>query len=335
MPAQRNALIVKGYAHVFTWSQCAEVEEDAREFQANAFDTVQSVFRVSDTNSWITCGVEQHEDGNYHVHLGLVRVDNKAVKVGRRLDIEGVHPNVSPHVPTIDSKRAALRYPLKEDEEPIVSFDEDIEELFEADTSTNGNSRNGGCWALALEADTYEGALDIIKSNEPKEFILRHREITTFFEAYFTPPFKPTYAATDFVVDPIDWENVPMRNSVVICGPPNIGKSQYALAQLGENPLFVSHMDFLTKFKPACHTGILFDEVSFKKFPPTSFISVLDRELPRQIHCRYRVATIPPGTKKIICVNDLANVYPENADGDTLAAIEDRMTIIRLTDTTF
>lgn len=336
-PVRAHELQVKGYAHVFTWSQVASTPDAASVFFQKALDVVETVLKLDRGHpDYWSGGVEQHKDGNYHIHVGVVRARNNAVKVGRRFDIERIHPNVSPHVPTVSSKRAALSYPLKENSETWVSFEEDVEELFTDDAvAVVENSTKGGAWALALEADSYEDALDIIKQHEPKEFILRHREIVSFFEGYFAPVFTPAFKPEDFILPSINWDDIPLRNSVVIVGPPNLGKSQYALAQLGEKPLFCSHIDQLTKFKPAVHTGILLDEVSFKKVPPTAFISVLDRELPRQIHCRYKVATIPPKIKKILCTNDLSNIYPESADGDTLAAIEDRMTIMYVTQKTY
>lgn len=270
----------------------------------------------------------------------MVRHTNKAVSIGQRLDVQSVHPNVSTHVPTKDSKIAALTYPLKEDEQGYKSFGDDVD-LEEVITDSRSGGRGGGgggnqgAWSDALAATSYDAAMEILREKEPKDYVTRHRDISSFFKTYFAPKFKPTYGLDDFLLAPIDWDSVPKRNSVVIVGPPNLGKTQYALAQLGECPLFVTHIDHVARFDPTVHTGILFDEVSFKKFPPSSFVSVLDRELPRQIHCRYKVAEIPADVKKIICTNDLENVIPEAATDDTLAAIEDRMTIYRITQKTY
>lgn len=325
--------VLKGYGHVLTYSQCHATEAGARLFLFKALDVVQRVLGLRDGADKVTGGVEEHEDGRFHVHIGLVRVDSKAVKIGRRLDVDGVHPNVSAHRFTTPSLRAALAYPLKEDEEGYCNFDEDIEDLFDplpGRSASTATAERANAWKAALDAPSYEDALEMLRQDEPREFIINHDKIVSFFKNYFAPVYTPKFKAEDFTEPPIQWDDVPERNSVVIVGPPNTGKTQYAIAQLGENPFFASHVDILRQFNPAIHTGILLDEVSTKQWPPTAFISLLDREMPRDIHVRYATVRIPAGTKKIICVNSLDSIIPASADQDTLDAIHDRMTVIRV-----
>lgn len=335
-PRAAVPLHIKGYGHVITWSQCATERDAARAFMYEALDAVERTLRLVDAEDRVSAGVEQHEDGNYHVHIGLVRAQNKMVKVGRRLDVQGIHPNVQPHVPTTASLRAALAYPLKEDEEGMVMFDEDIEDLFDPPPGrTAAPADRPNAWRNAMEAASYEDALEILRVEEPREYILRHREIVEFFSKYFAPEFTPTYTVDQFVLDPIDWDDVPLRNSVVVTGPPNLGKTQYSIAQLGEKPFLCTHIDVLRKFNGSIHTGILFDEISIAAWPPTAVINILDRELPRDIHVRYGTVHLPPGIRKIFCVNALASLIPEKADMIQLDAINDRMTKIEITDRTY
>lgn len=344
-PPVASAFFVKGYGNVLTWSQISDDEAQARVFLYECMDKVERVFALTlggdEGPDYISGGVEEHEDGGWHVHVGFVRTTtNKLVKVGSRLVVNGKTCDCSNHVPTSESLRACLSYPVKHDEEGLLSFDYEIlEDLFDPPPGrrarANGSSDEECPWAAALNAPDYETALAILREREPKEFILKHRDIVAFFSNYFAPEFTPKYKADEFTKEPIDWDAVPLRNSVVITGPPNLGKTQYALAQLGEKPFFATHFDVLRKFNPAVHTGILLDECSTCKWPTPSFISLLDREMPRDIHVRYATVTIPAGTKKIICCNNIDTLIPEGATGDALDAVMDRMTRIEVTDRLF
>lgn len=337
MAPSASPLHVKGYGHVLTWSQVASDPDEARAFLYEALDAVEAVLRLRDDDR-ASGGVEQHEDGNYHVHIGIVRADNKMVKVGRRLDVKGVHPNVSPHIPNTASLRSALSYPLKHDEEGFMSFNEDIEELFDPPPGRQSTSspRDRPCaWKAALDAPCYEDALEVLRNDEPREYILRHREIVEFFSKYFAPEFVPTFGVDDFLLAAIDWDEIPLRNSVVVTGPPNLGKTQYSIAQCGEKPFLCTHIDTLRKFNGSLHTGIVFDEVSISAWPATAVINILDRELPRDIHVRYATVHLPPNIRKIFCVNSLASLIPEKADMVQLDAINDRMSKIEVTTRTY
>lgn len=326
---------VKGRGHVFTWSQCAQTQEEGRAFLFRALDTLERVLALKDGRDKVSGGVEAHESGTFHVHIGVVRADGKAVKVGRRLDVDGVHPNCSPHAFTTSSLRACLSYPLKEDEEGWMNFQEEIEDLFDplpGHSAASASRDKDSAWKEAMDAASYEDAMEIIKQSEPREFVINHDKIKAFFQNYFAPTFEVQFRADQFNRAPINWDDIPLRNTVVITGPPRLGKTQYAAAQLGDKPLFCSDMDILRQFNPSIHTGILFDEVSTKMWPGSSFINLLDREMPRAIRVRYAIVTIPVGTKKIICVNNVDDIIPQAASGDQLDAIHDRMTVIHVQD---
>lgn len=109
-----------------------------------------------------------------------------------------------------------------------------------------------------------------------------------------------TYSLDSFLpVAGLDVENI---KSIILWGPAGIGKTYFARALL-PNALFVSHIDELLKYDPREFNGIIFDDMSFMHYPRETQIHIVDFDMPRALHCRYSVATIPAGTPKIFTTN--------------------------------
>lgn len=92
--------------------------------------------------------------------------------------------------------------------------------------------------------------------------------------------------------------------SLVLLGPPGCGKTNWAKKNAIKPALFVTHLDRLKDFKVGIHKSIIFDDCDFKYLPRTAQIHLVDRENPRDIHIRYRVAHIPQGIQKIFTCNE-------------------------------
>lgn len=98
--------------------------------------------------------------------------------------------------------------------------------------------------------------------------------------------------------------------SLVINGSPGCGKTNWAKKHSKKPSLFVSHLDRLKDFDDAFHKSIIFDDMDFNHLPRTSQIHLVDRENPRDVHIRYRVAHIPSKIQKIFTTNG----FPFTAD---------------------
>ncbi len=134
----------------------------------------------------------------------------------------------------------------------------------------------------------------------------RYRGSFTRYRLLVNPVItNPNYPLTSFpeswtlTLRPPAWE---WKKSLMIIGPPDIGKTEFAKALLGPC-LMVSHMDDLLKYDPEVHGGILFDDMSFDHYPRGAQIHLTDVDNDRSIHCRYNVAFIPANTKKIFVCN--------------------------------
>lgn len=322
----RSQLKINRKGVMFTWSQVGD-EHAARSLAADAVDRVDTIF----PDSHFSVGCEQHADGGWHVHLGLVRKQTGQIKIGERLDIHGNLVNIKPHGISRDDLMSCLSYPLKEDELAWGNWD-DLDSLFPPPATGTPAERRDQAFAQALEADTYEEAMLAVRQGAPADFVLNGDKITRFFEDHFAPVFEHKYDVGSFNSALVNFDNLGGRESLVLVGPPNLGKTHYALAHFAR-PLFVNHIDKIKQFSPNRHDGIVFDDVSFTMWPAPALIGLFDREMSRDIQIRYKIVTIPAGTKKIFCANSLDSFRPNDltkVDQDTLDALLSRQHVIRI-----
>lgn len=117
-----------------------------------------------------------------------------------------------------------------------------------------------------------------------------------------------SYAIDKFNIPPLDLQKCHYH----LWGDPDLGKTQYALAHF-RHPLHVKHIDWLAKFDPNYHDGVVFSEMTFFHIPPQQVINLLNRKDPVQFHVRYMVAYIPIGIPMIFTTNEEDIFYQDNA----------------------
>lgn len=304
---------------ILTWSRvaAADNEECARLFQAAAVDAVLALF----PDAKYTAGVERHSDGVFHLHIGFCKEDNIQKTIHKRFDVMGIHPNLKPHSKSYESREAALRYPLKEDDMAEVNWtEEEADDIFNF-FSTSSSSRvfpgdraaaDEG-FAAALACESYDDAMAALRAANPRDFVLHHNQLESFFKKYFTPVLPKKYTLDQFNVPPLDFSALSPRESYVLYGLPNIGKTFFAMAH-GDNAFMVNDIDKLRQFNPSLHDVVVFDEISFSHWPPTAVKNIFDAEVDRDIRCRWATVNIPAVTKKIFVCNDLSELLPKDMD---------------------
>lgn len=185
----------------------------------------------------------------------------------------------------------------------------------------------------ALTMPTYQEALDYLKAEVPRDYVLHYTNMTNTLKTVYTTKYTPR---TDVAwkVDKLP-EDVLQRKPVFITGSAGTGKTTWALWHF-KNPILVSHIDDLKRFDARTNDGLVFDDMTFTHWPPTSCIHIVDMEHDRTINVRYGTVTIPAWTKRIFTTNiRLTDYFSPNCTDEQWDAIYRRLYLYNVTEQLF
>lgn len=178
-------------------------------------------------------------------------------------------------------------------------------------------------FAEALAANTVTEGIRIVKEKRPRDYCLHGDSIERNLKRHKQPIFQHKFKADDFNIG-----LQPVNKSTLIYGESNTGKTHYACAHFSR-PLVCSHIDDLRDLSPD-NDGIIFDDMSFKHWPPESIIHLLDTDFDRSINVRYGTITIPARTRKIFTHNTDNPFYCSAIQEQQREAIERRYTSVHV-----
>lgn len=168
----------------------------------------------------------------------------------------------------------------------------------------------------AFEAGTVNEGIAIIKEKRPRDLALHGESIERNLKRAKAEPYKAKF-------DEFTREKIPTNKAILLWGGSGLGKTHFACSHF-QRPLVVSHIDKLKQLSPD-NDGIIFDDMSFKHWPPESVIHLLDMEFPREINVRYGTVNIPAELPKIFTHNTNNPLYSDEIDQDQQDALERRL----------
>lgn len=188
-------------------------------------------------------------------------------------------------------------------------------DFIEVGDRPKGPKEKDTTFSEALAATSVREGLAIIKNKRPREYLIHGEAIERNLRRHRTPKFSHVYTTFNRQV-------FSTHKPLLFWGPAGTGKTHFALFHF-KNPLIVSHLDILKQLSPD-HDGIVFDDLSFKHFPPESVIHLLDSDIDRDLHVRYTTANVPKNTPKIFTHNTSNPFYNDSIDEEQKKAIERR-----------
>lgn len=230
---------------------------------------------------WARVCRERHEDGQLHSHAVGCFKRRFQTRNERAFDVAGRHPNIQ----SVRSVARALEYVTKDGEY--------------LDFGTIPSKQEKRAWTDVLEAakgDEVEWLRVVHEERMGPHVAKRLRELSTSdavdLAEYDGRPIGPSLSF------------VPRTfQSMLIVGPPGVGKTGWAMLHMPRPCLLVKHIDTLRQFRPGHHVSILFDDCDFKHMPRSTQLQICDFENQCQVHVRYGVAIIPSRVPRLFLCN--------------------------------
>lgn len=258
-----------------TYSQCSKTREELRDFLLGLSNKIEDYYIAQET----------HKDGNFHLHVWFNFCEKPNIRKCTYFDFDGFHPNVG------NKKRNWIfNYLKKQDKNPCTNIADNFVSLALA-----GNTK------LALEQFAF---------CHPKEYAINYARIKQNLKDMGKR--ERPMRIYPFTGETYEWDME--KRSLLIVGPKNIGKTQWAKSfvhhHLHRTFLYVTHLDGLKKYDG--EDFIIFDDVSFKHLPMSTQKAVCEVEDSRDVHCRHVCASIPPGITKIFLHNEMPFAHCEH-----------------------
>lgn len=244
------------------------------------FDDLYEFYNSIKPVEWARISREKHEDGSDH-HHAIIRFTTR-VKTRSNLtlfDFRGRHPNIQ----CPRNIKHVLEYVAKDrdyqDFGQIPTADSVYDNLVQFAKAHDRNSFDKTALAGRI---SYMWAEHLWKRHSGSLQTIR----------------EPNQGTECLQLQTMSFDG----GSLVLVGPSGCGKTTWASRVAPKPALLVTHMDDLKKLTDE-HKSIIFDDMDFQHLPRTSQIHLVDQDMPRSIHCRNTIATIPKNTPKIFTAN--------------------------------
>nr|AOT83387.1 replication-associated protein [Macroptilium bright mosaic virus] len=294
--------------YFLTYPRCSLTKEAALE-QILSFQTPTN-------KKFIKVARELHDDGQPHLHVLLQFEAKFCCKNQRFFDL--VSPNRSAHFhPNIQGAKSSS------DVKSYVDKDGDTIEWGEfqvdARSARGGQQTANESYAKVLNAQNIEQALQILKEEQPKDFVLQHHNIRSNLERIFAKapePWTPPFHLSSFTNVPKemqDWADDyfgrgaaarPERPlSIIIEGGSRSGKTMWARA-LGVHNYLSGHLDFNSRvYSNLAHYNVI-DDIAPHYLKLKHWKELIGAQKDWQSNCKYgKPVQIKGGIPSIVLCN--------------------------------
>lgn len=276
--------------HLFlTYPQCGVRKEIALQMLTDATRVLQTEIAE------FLIAEEEHQDGTPHLHVYLEMKEKLRTRNPRAFDLEdsegnAYHGNYQP----CRSPSAVMRY-CQKDGSWLAS--EGLKKKLSAKSEI---------WAKARKVAKEQGvsaALNVLEESGSekvaRDLCLYGAQLEKSFQE-LSPTASHTCARplTDFALTWV-WDQ---SRLLIIWGPTNVGKSTLACSLLPQS-LLTRHLDLLASYTSTKYHGVVLDDMAFKHLHREAQIALADTHFTTQVHVRYKVATLPKGTPRILTTN--------------------------------
>nr|UBR90666.1 replication-associated protein [Cnidoscolus mosaic leaf deformation virus] len=308
MPSELRRFRVSCKNFFLTYPKCSLSKEEA----------LSQLLRLeTPTNKkFIRVSRELHEDGQPHLHV-LIQFEGKFnCRNNRFFDL--VSPTRSTHFhPNIQGAKSSS------DVKTYVEKDGDFIDhgVFQIDgrSARGGQQSANDTYAKVLNSGSIMEALNILKEEQPKDFVLQHHNIRSNLERIFQKapePFVPPFQLSSFTNVPEEMQEWvddyfgrvaaarPVRPiSLIVEGDSRTGKTMWARA-LGSHNYLSGHLDFNSRVYCNDVDYNVIDDISPQYLKMKHWKELLGAQRDWQSNCKYgKPVQIKGGVPSIVLCN--------------------------------
>nr|QHU79395.1 replication associated protein [Opuntia virus 1]QHU79413.1 replication associated protein [Opuntia virus 1]QHU79425.1 replication associated protein [Opuntia virus 1]QHU79431.1 replication associated protein [Opuntia virus 1]QHU79437.1 replication associated protein [Opuntia virus 1] len=286
---------------------------------------------------------EHHQDGSPHLHV-LMQFEKKfKCKNQRYFDLRHPSSSIQFHPNIQGAKSSSDVKSYMEKERCFLDYGE-----FQIDgrSTRGGKQSENDTYAAALNAASKDAALQIIKEQQPKHFILQYHNILSNLEKIFAPPtqifqnifsnFKITDDMEQWLGETFEFDVTspagPKVNNVIghrpksliVEGPSRTGKTAWARS-LGAHNYLSGHLDFNSKcFSNSAMYNVI-DDITPHYLKLKHWKELIGAQRDWQSNCKYgKPVQIKGGIPSIVLCNPGPETsYKEFLDKDENSALKD------------
>nr|UUV61230.1 C1 [Tomato mottle leaf curl virus] len=307
MPQPRRFRI-QSKNYFLTYPRCSLSKEEALSQLLGLQTPVNKLF--------VRVAIELHEDGQPHLHV-LIQFEGKFQCTNERF-FDLVSPTRSAHFhPNIQGAKSSS------DVKTYVEKDGDFIDhgVFQIDgrSARGGQQSANDTYAKVLNAGSVMEALNILREEQPKDFVLQHHNIRSNLERIFqnapepwVPPF-PLSSFTEVPEEMQEWADDyfggdpaarPERPiSIIIEGDSRTGKTMWARA-LGPHNYLSGHLDFNSRVYSNEAEYNVIDDVTPQYLKMKHWKELIGAQKDWQSNCKYgKPVQIKGGIPSIVLCN--------------------------------
>nr|UUV61370.1 C1 [Tomato mottle leaf curl virus] len=294
--------------YFLTYPKCSLTKEEALSQILGLQTPVNKLF--------VRVARELHEDGEPHLHV-LIQFEGKLQCTNERL-FDLISPTRSAHFhPNVQGAKSSS------DVKSYVEKDGDFIDhgVFQIDgrSARGGQQSANDTYAKVLNAGSVMEALNILREEQPKDFVLQHHNIRSNLERIFqrTPePWVPPFPLSSFTEVPeemqewaddyfgIDPAARPERPiSLIIEGDSRTGKTMWARA-LGPHNYLSGHLDFNPRVYSNEAEYNVIDDITPQYLKMKHWKELIGAQKDWQSNCKYgKPVQIKGGIPSIVLCN--------------------------------